>query len=187
MTDPTTTTIDWAAAYQQAALPILRRFRTTPPAILGIIAALVASGVLMIVAGGAAWGAAGVVPIGAGAFMAWMIQRGRQQAASGGGVVFLATVQGKAEEEAIRRDVNETLRSRTLYVLHVEVTQQGRLVAEGLRDMAPAGPSRRRLTTSAEVHAGLREGEAVYLVQLMGVDGHAHFAVRPGGDVLHPG
>ena len=176
--------LDWSHIHQQAARPILDRFREAPPAMWWLVGGLAVVGALVMALGGPL-APAGIVLLGIAGFIAWQLRSGARRATPGTGVVLFGTVHSKAVEEVMRRDVNETIRSRELYVLQLDITHRALLTEGGLQDVVP-DEGRRRLTTDDAVYAALEEGAEVHAVLLPTGDDHAHFAVRPDGTILAP-
>lgn len=168
---------DWADVFRARVQPVLEQHaRPIPRPVLGVAAGFVVAGGLIV--GLAPWPTrlAGLVPwfiVGFGAVATW---QKRRAAATGQTWVRVGTVVAMRIEQFTDTDPRTgATRSRPVHVLELALAKEGPLDAAGAR-LARRDPAA-RVTTSAEIYAGLAVGQAVTGVSLPTAPKHLAFLV----------
>lgn len=170
--------IDWSAVFEAHVAPVLAQHaRPVPRAVLGVAAGVALAGVLVVAL--APWPArlVGLVLLFIVGFGAVAATQKRRAARAGVTWVRVGEVGALRVEKFTDSDpATGATRSRPVHVLELALAEEGPLDLRGARLGRASGVA--RLTTSAELYAGLQIGQRLTGVSLPTAPRHVTFVVE---------
>ncbi|TNE89282.1 MAG: hypothetical protein EP330_11605 [Deltaproteobacteria bacterium] len=170
---------DWSTVYASEVAPVMARFGEGPPTGVWIgLGGVALVGVALLVFGNGSVRLAGLVPLGAVAFVGFMVWSGGQRVDQPARYR-IGTITALRTEKVVTSTTRGVDEPRIVYFATVDVTSSAHFDADGARALETRGPE--ELIVDEALYAQLTEGEAVTAVSMPGAEQAVAFVLGPEG------